>query len=177
MGAGRPRHRRPAPPVALLIRAASEDDLPAITAILNAGIATRAATAQLEPVDVDDRRAWLRAHDARRPVWVAADADGAVGWCSITPWSDRAAYAATAEVSVYVALERQRQGIGAALLRHALATAPALGIDTYVARVFTHNAASLRLFERFDFAWWGVMRDVARLDGIRRSVAILGRPV
>ncbi len=161
----------------LAIRIATEADLPAITTILNAGIATRAATAQLDPVDVDDRRAWLRAHDARHPVWVAAGASGTTGWCSVTPWSDRAAYDATAEISVYVAPARQREGLGAALLRYALAEAPRLGIETYVARVFTHNAASLRLFERFDFQRWGVMRDVARLDGVLRSVAILGRRV
>ena len=162
----------------LLIRSARDGDAAAIAAILNAAIATRASTARLDPVDAADRRAWLRAHADRYPVWVATDEDDALaGWFALTPWSDREAYDLTAEVSVYVAPERQGNGIGAKLVRHAIACAPRLGIEVYVARVFTHNAASMRLFERFDFMPWGVMRGVARLDGVLRDVAILGRRV
>ena len=161
----------------LTIRLAGEDDLEAIAAILNAGIATRAATAQLDPVDVDERRAWLAGHSERYPVWVAVDDRGVAGWFSVSPWSDRVAYDLSAEVSVYVAPDRQGRGVAAFLLRHAIAEAPQLGIEVYIARVFTHNIPSLRLFERFDFQRWGVMPGVARLDGVLRSVAILGRRV
>jgi L-amino acid N-acyltransferase YncA len=159
----------------LTIRTACDDDLPAITAITNAGIATRSATAQLEPFDVENRRAWLHRHDARHPVWVAHGADGVLGWLSVTPWSDRAAYDATAELSVYVAPQHQGRGAGAALLGHALAQAPALDIESFVARVFAHNLPSLRLFERFAFERWGVMPAVARVEGVLRDVVILGR--
>lgn len=162
----------------LLIRSARDDDAEAIAAILNAAIATRMATARLDPVDAADRRAWLHAHGERYPVWVATGHDDTVaGWFGLTPWSDREAYDLTAEVSVYVAPEWHGRGIGAKLLRHAIAYAPRLGIEVYVARVFTHNVASMRLFERFDFMPWGVMRGVARLDGVLRDVAILGRRV
>jgi phosphinothricin acetyltransferase len=158
----------------IVIRDAGDGDLPAIAAILNAGIATRAATAQIDPVDVEERRAWLRRHDVRHPVWVAVDARGVAGWLS-TAWSERAAYDATAEVSVYVAPERQGHGVGAALLRHTIAAAPPLEIERYVARIFTHNPASLRLFERAGFERWGLMPGVARVEGVLRDVAILGR--
>lgn len=161
----------------LTIRPADENDLPAIVAILNAAIATRTATAQLEPIDLADRRGWLQRHDACHPVWVATDERGVAGWLSVLPWSDRAAYDGTAELSVYVAPDRQGSGIGRKLLRHAIAEAPRLAIEAYVARIFTNNPASLRLFERFDFQRWGVMRGVARLDGVLRDVAILGRHV
>jgi L-amino acid N-acyltransferase YncA len=136
----------------LAIRGAVEDDLPAITAILNDAIATRASTALAEPVDVDDRRAWLREHGPRHPLWVAADERGIAGWISVLPWSDRAGYDGTAEVGVYVAPDRHRRGIGGKLLRHAIAQAPRLGLEVYVARVFTHNPASTRLFERSTFS-------------------------
>jgi|ERR1035437_3530239 L-amino acid N-acyltransferase YncA len=161
----------------LTIRSADEDDLPAIAAILNAAIATRIATAQLEPVDLADRRAWLQSHDARHPVWTAIDESGVAGWLSVLPWSERAAYDGTAELSVYVSPDRHGGGIGRKLLRHAIAEAPRLSIEAYVARILTNNPASLRLFERFDFQRWGVMRGIARLDGALRDVAILGRHV
>lgn len=161
----------------LVIRPARSDDAAGIASILNEAIAGRASTAQLEPVDADERRAWLQRHGARHPVWVA-DNDGTIaGWLSVSPWSDRPAYDLTAEVSVYVAGHRRGRGIAAKLLRHAIAQAPMLGIEVFVARIFTHNPASLRLFERFDFQRWGVMHGVARLDGVLRDVAILGRRV
>lgn len=167
--------RRMAAASSLSIRTARDDDLPAITAITNAGIVTRVATAQLEPFDVENRRAWLHRHDARHPVWVAHDPHGVAGWLSVTPWSDRAAYDATAELSVYVAPEHHRRGVGSSLLGHALAQAPHLQIESYVARIFAHNVASLRLFERFAFEQWGVMPGVARVEGVLRDVVILGR--
>ena len=43
----------------MVIRNATESDLPAIIDIYNAAIATRISTAQLEPVTVESRRDWL----------------------------------------------------------------------------------------------------------------------
>jgi phosphinothricin acetyltransferase len=166
----------------LVIRSARDDDAEAVAEILNAAIAGRAATARMEPITVEQQRARLREHSERYPFWVAADESSSNGadvaaWCTISPWSERSGYDLTAEVSVYVAADRQRRGIGAKLLRHAIAEAPRLALEVYVARIFTHNPASLRLFERFDFQRWGTMRGVARLDGVLRDVAILGRRV
>ncbi|MBV8300248.1 MAG: N-acetyltransferase [Candidatus Eremiobacteraeota bacterium] len=166
----------------LVIRSARDGDAEAVAEILNAAIAGRAATARLEPITAEQQRDRLRAYGERYAFWVAADEAPATGtgiaaWCTIAPWSERSGYDLTAEVSVYVAADRQRRGIAAKLLRHAIAEAPQRGIEVYVARVFTHNPASLRLFERFDFQRWGTMRGVARLDGVLRDVAILGRRV
>ena len=56
---------------AVTIRDAVEADLPAIVDIYNAAIATRLATAQLEPVAVEERRNWLKEHSPDRyPLWV-----------------------------------------------------------------------------------------------------------
>ncbi len=165
------------PAAELAIRSARDDDAAALAAIYNAAIAGRAATAQLDPVSAGERREWLRAHGARHPVWVAADEDGVAGWLALSPWSARSGYDLTAELGVYVAPQRHGRGIGAKLLRHAIAAAPELRLEVYVARIFTHNPASLRLFERQGFQRWGVLRGIARLDGVLRDVAILGRRV
>ena len=161
----------------LVIRPARCDDAAAIASILNEAIAGRASTAQLDPVDAQERQAWLRRHGGRHPVWVAENDGTIAGWLSLSAWSDRPAYDLTVEVSVYVAAQLRRHGIAGKLLRHAIAQAPLLDIEVFVARIFTHNPASLRLFERFDFQRWGVMHGVARLDGVLRDVAILGRRV
>ncbi len=77
----------------ILIRAATEADLPAIVAIYNSIIPGRMVTADLTPVTVADRRPWLQAHDpARRPVWVAEEPAGVVAWLSFDTFYPRAAY-------------------------------------------------------------------------------------
>ena len=77
----------PAPPdrsAPLHRRDATPEDLPAIVRIYNATIASRQVTADLEPITVDSRRGWLAAHaQAGRPVWVLADATGAVAALSL----------------------------------------------------------------------------------------------
>ena len=55
----------------MTLRDASETDLPAIVEIHNAAIASRTSTARLEPVRVEGRRDWFRAHSAQQyPLWV-----------------------------------------------------------------------------------------------------------
>lgn len=160
------------------IRDARRGDLAAVVAIYNATIPTRLATADLDPVPVRGREAWFDAHDpGRRPLWVA-EADGAVvGWLSLEDFHERPAYGATAEVSVYVAEAARGRGVGRALLGHLLERAPGLGVERLVALVFAHNAPSLGLFAALGFERWGELPGVAVLDGVRRSLAIVGRVV
>jgi phosphinothricin acetyltransferase len=136
------------------------------------------ATADLELVTVDQRRIWFDARDPqRRPLWIA-EHDGAVaGWLSINDFYGRPAYAATAEIGVYVAPEHQGSGIGRELVAHAIERAPELGVTTLLAFVFAHNAPSLALFEQAGFAPWGTLPEVARLDERHADLVILGRRV
>jgi len=50
-------------------------------------------------------------------------------------------------------------------------------IHTLVALIFLHNEPSLKLFRNFEFEDWGTLPDVAILDGVKRSLKILGRKV
>jgi len=151
--------------------------LPDIVEIYNASIPGRMATADTEPVTVSARRGWFAEFTpARRPLWVHTGANGAVeGWLSLRSFYGRPAYHATVETGVYVAPRAQRRGIGRSLLAYALQAAPALGVRTLLAFVFSHNAASVRLFEREGFVPWGRLPRVAELDGVERDLSILGR--
>ncbi len=159
------------------IRDALPDDLAAIVRIYNASVASRESTADLEPVTVRQRGAWFIAHTPeRRPLRVAEDEPGAVlGWSSLRDFYGRPAYAATAEIGIYIDPAARRRGIGGALLREAIERGPALGLSTLIAVVFAHNAASLRLFEGAGFERWGRLPGVARLDDRVADVIILGR--
>ncbi len=159
----------------MTIRDATAADLPVIVAIYNAAIPGRMATADTHPVGVESRRAWFAAHaPATHPLWVWEADDTIGGWLSFQPFYGRPAYAATAELSVYVAPTHRRHGIGRRLVGHALRRSPALGLATLLGFVFGHNAPSLALFASFGFARWGHLPRIAVLDGIERDLVILG---
>jgi len=159
-----------------MIRDATEDDLQAIVDIYNAAIPGRLATADTAPVSVESRRAWLRDRDfACRPVWVFEGDDRVEAWLSVGNFYGRPAYAATAEISIYVAPGAQRRGLATLLMEEAVARAAGLGIRTFLGFVFAHNERSVALCGRFGFETWGRLPRVAVLDGIERDLLILGR--
>ncbi len=160
-----------------MIRPATEQDLAAIVDIYNASIPGRRATADIAPVTVDSRRGWFHEHDARHPLWVYEHEGTVAGWVSVGAFYGRPAYEATREVSVYVAPGSQRRGIGSALLGEAVTRAPSLGLRTLLAFVFAHNEPSVGLFRRHGFRQWARLPQVAELDGVTRTVLILGRHV
>ncbi|KYC38324.1 phosphinothricin acetyltransferase [Scytonema hofmannii PCC 7110] len=159
----------------MIIRDATEIDLPAIVAIYNAAIPSRLATADLEPVSVESRLAWFKGRSPlKRPLWVL-EVDGKVtGWLSLQSFYGRPAYHATAEISIYIAPEYHRRGLGQQLLSQAIHKSPSLGIKTLLGFIFAHNLPSLKLFETFGFQSWGHLPNVAELDGIERDLIIMG---
>lgn len=160
------------------IRDAVESDLPAIIKIYNAAIATRMATAQLEPVTLNERRDWLKQHSPdRHPFWVLEIDRQIAGWLTLKPFLPRCAYRGTAEVSVYVDEKFRRRGVGRTLLDEAIARAPSLKINAMVGLIFAHNEPSLKLFELLGFEKWGLLPRIARLDEVERDLTIMGRPV
>src|SRR6266446_3327678 len=148
------------------IRDAVDSDLPAIIDIYNAAVATRIATAQLEPVTLEERHDWLKEHSPdRHPFWVM-EIDGQIaGWLTLKSFLPRCAYSGTAELSVYVDQKFRRRGVARTLLTEVIARAPQLEITAMVGLIFAHNEASLRLFEQLGFDRWGLLPRVALLDG------------
>ncbi len=160
----------------MLVRDAVLDDLPAIVDIYNSTIPGRMVTADTEPIAVSDRLAWFKEHRAGfRPLWVVEDGGQVVAWLSFQSFYGRPAYRATAEISIYVAESRRKMGIGSNLLKRAMGHAPDIGVNTLVGFIFAHNSPSLRLFEKYGFEKWGVLPQVAELDGVRRDLVIVGR--
>ncbi len=163
-------------------RDATLEDLPAIVAIYNATIPGRMVTADTAPVSVESRVTWFHEHGGSRPLWVVESGvvesgAGIAAWLSFSSFYGRPAYAATAEISVYVSAAHQRRGLGRQLLAEAIDRAPSLGLTTLLGFIFGHNAPSVRLFEAHGFTTWGTLPRVAVLDGIERDVFIVGRRV
>lgn len=159
----------------MLIRDATSLDLPAIVAIYNLTIPTRMVTADTQSVSVASREKWFAEHTPdRRPLWVAEENGVVAGWLSFSSFYGRPAYDATCEVSVYLAPDRQRRGLGTVLLRRAMLHAPHIHVTTLLGFIFSHNQPSLRLFEKLGFQRWGHLPRVALLDGVEHDLVIVG---
>jgi phosphinothricin acetyltransferase len=162
----------------MTVRNAGEADLPAIIDIYNAAIATRTATAQLEPVTLESRKNWLSEHSAdRHPFWVLQIDDAVAGWLTFKNFLPRSAYRGTAELSVYVHEQFRRRGVARRLLQEAIRHAPELELSALVGLIFAHNEPSVRLFEQLGFARWGFLPRIARVEEVERDLTIMGRHV
>jgi len=160
------------------MRIADEGDLPAIVSIYNSTVQAREATADTVAVTVESRREWFRQHHPdQRPLMVHEQEGRVVAWVSFQSFYGRPAYAHTAEISIYIATACRGRGLGRTLLDEALGLTRQLDIKTVVGFIFSHNAASLRLFKAFGFAEWGRLPDVAEMDGREFSLSILGKRV
>ncbi|MBZ8179250.1 GNAT family N-acetyltransferase [Oscillatoria salina] len=159
----------------MTIRNALRSDLPKIVNIYNTAIPDRMATADTEPISLESRLEWFWQHNQeRRPLWVFEKQKTIAGWLSFQSFYGRPAYRATAELSIYISPDFQRQGIGKQLLQKAIHKSPSLDIKTLLAFIFAHNQPSLQLFKKFGFTEWGYFPKVAELDRIERDLAILG---
>lgn len=162
----------------MTIRDAREADLPAIIDIYNAATATRAATAMLGPVTVEERLPWFQRHSPDRfPLWIAEGGEEIAGWLSFHEFIRRPAYDGAAEISIYVHEKFRRRGIGRALLAKAIADAPRLHARALVGYVLGHNEASLALFEQAGFERWGRLPRIAQFETAERDLVIVGRHV
>ena len=152
------------------IRDAVDSDLPAIIDIYNEAVATRITAAQTGASHVG-RTARLAQGTFVRST-------------SVLGFENRWASCRLADCqTVHPALRLSGHGrvpaprVARALLEEAISRATSLGINAMVGLIFAHNEPSLRLFEQFGFEHRGLLPRIARLDGIGRDLAIMGRQV
>lgn len=157
----------------MTIRRAERADVPAITEVYNEAIRTTTATFDTEEKTVAEREAWLASHDERHPVLVVLVDDKVVGWASLSSWSDRQAYADTAETSVYVHSSARGRGVGRRLKEAIIAEAQRLRFHTLIARVAEGSEASLHLNQCLGFTHVGTLKEVGRKFGRLLGVHIL----
>jgi L-amino acid N-acyltransferase YncA len=159
-------------------RNARFEDLKDIVDIYNSTIPSRMVTADLEPVSVESRVEWFQKHTpGKRPLWVVENEVQKIGWVGFHSFYGRPAYDATAEISIYLHEHFRGKGFGKKILEHSIQESKTLGIKTLLGYIFAHNEPSLKLFRSFGFQDWGHLPNIAVLDGIERSLLILGRRI
>ncbi|WP_255568718.1 GNAT family N-acetyltransferase [Neoroseomonas alba] len=150
----------------MTIRPATEDDLPAITAIYNEVIATSTALYVEDPYSIEDRGAWFAARRAAGyPVLVAYDGTGVLGLATFGDFRAYPGYRHTVEHSVHIRVDMRGKGLGTALVSALFDPARALGKHIMIAGVDAANEGSIRMHERLGFERGAVLREVGRKFG------------
>ena len=145
---------------------------PAVRRIFQQGIDTGLATFETEVPEWD---AWERRFLPQPRLLAVADDGRVLGWAALSAVSARTAYRGVAEVSVYVAAEARRAGVGRALLDALIDAAEACGMWTLQATIFPENDVSVRLHERAGFRRVGRRCRIAELHGRWRDTVLLER--
>lgn len=163
----------------LIFKNATLKDLPNIVEIYNSTILSRMVTADTENVSVESRLQWFHEHNPEtRPLWVVEDEESKIiGWVSFSSFYGRPAYNGTVELSIYMHESSRGKGYGKKVLQYCIDNAEKFGVKTLLGFIFLHNEPSLKLFRHFGFEDWGVFPDVAVLDGVERTLVILGKRI
>lgn len=166
----------------LRVRDARECDIPRITDIYNHAVENTVAVWNDDPVDEDNRRAWLAAHRLPGTLAVVAVDNGAtdggervLGYATYGDFRPFDGFRDTVENSVYVASDARAGGVGTALMTELIARAAAEGKHVMVAAVESENTASLRLHEKVGFRVVGVLPEVGVKFGRRLGMTLLQR--
>ncbi len=126
-----------------------------------------------------DWRQWDAAHLSAARL-VARRNSEILGWAALSPISGRSVYAGVAEVSLYVATQYQRQGVGLALLAALIDASERAGIWTLQGGIFPENTASLALVKKHGFREVGRREKLGKmtygeLAGTWRDVILVER--
>jgi phosphinothricin acetyltransferase len=157
----------------ITVRLATLDDAPAVMAIYNAEVENHVSTFDLVARTLDEQRRWLAQRSGAFSTVVAVLDDEVVGFASLSPYKERAAYRTTVEDSVYVSREHPRSGIGRTLMEYVIGIARDSGFHSVIARIEASGAASRALHEACGFELVGIEREVGRKFNRWLDVAIM----
>jgi phosphinothricin acetyltransferase len=138
----------------LRVRAASVDDLPALTAIYNHYVINTPITFDIEPFTVEQRRPWFELHagTGRYRLVVAEEGGTVIGYASTGPFRAKQAYETTVETSIYCAPHATGRGIGTRLYSALFDALKGEDVHRALGGITVPNPASVALHTRFGFA-------------------------
>lgn len=150
----------------MIIRPATEQDIPAITAIFNEAVVNSNAI-WTEKQDSDaERLTWMQARLALGyPVLVAADGPVVLGYGTFGDFRAFPGYRYSVEHSVYIHADHRGRGLGRVIVDELVAAARALGKHVMIAGIDGGNPASLRLHAQAGFVEVARMPEVGRKFG------------
>ena len=132
-------------------------DSEAILKIYEAGIQTGQAPFEAE---VSDWQKWDSGH-LTQCRWVAEEEETVLGWGALARVSLLKVYSGVVEVSIYISLNAQNQGIGTILLKSLIISSEESTFWTLQVQVFPENKTSIHAHEKYGFRKRGTRRQLA----------------
>lgn len=149
----------------------TKENWPIISEIYRQGIATGTATFETQ---IPSWEQWDAAHITSCR-FKAEMNNEITGWAALSPVSKREVYRGVAEVSIYIASNFRKLGIGKLLLQHLIKASEAEGFWTLQAGIFSQNKASIALHKILGFREIGFREKVAKLHDIWYDNTLLER--
>lgn len=153
------------------IKEITYEDIEDVLEIYHQGILTGCATFQTEVPSVDE---WDKAHLQIGRLKAIDDCGKMLGWIALSPTSSRCVYKGVAEVSIYIAENARKKGVGEKLIQAVVEETERNGIWTLQSGIFEINEASIALHKKCGFRKIGYRERVAKdCYGIWRNVILM----
>ena len=134
------------------VRAVTPADAEAVAAIYNHYVLQTVVTFEEEPITAAEISRRIDEVRAGSLPWFVAERAGAIaGYAYASRWRARSAYRFSSEVTVYLAPEQGRRGIGSALYAELLSALRGSGLHAAIGGIALPNDASVALHEKFGF--------------------------
>jgi L-amino acid N-acyltransferase YncA len=163
--------------VAVAIRPARAGDEAAIAEIYRPFCESTTVSFENEAPSVAEMAERIRTTSERLPWLVLDDGGTLAGYAYASRHRERAAYAWSVDVTVYVAATHRRKGVGRALYTSLLELLRLLGYFKVFAGVTLPNPSSVGLHEAMGFLPVGIYEGVGYKLGAWRDVAHYQRPL
>jgi len=161
------------------VRPGIDSDLAALTDIYNHYVRETPITFDTTVFTPEERRPWLLSHpeDGPHRLMVATESASSgtpqriLGYATSSPFRPKPAYSTSVEVTIYLAPDAGRRGIGTLLYKALFEALAEEDVHRAYAGIAQPNEASTRLHERFGFRYVGTYREVGRKFGRYWDVA------
>jgi phosphinothricin acetyltransferase len=161
------------------VRPGVDSDLAALTDIYNHYVRETPITFDTTVFTPEERRPWLLSHpeDGPHRLMVATESASSgtpqriLGYATSSPFRPKPAYSTSVEVTIYLAPDAGRRGIGTLLYKALFEALAEEDVHRAYAGIAQPNEASTRLHERFGFRYVGTYREVGRKFGRYWDVA------
>jgi 2-haloacid dehalogenase len=162
------------------VRPGTIADLPALTDIYNHYVTETAATFDLEPFSLGERKAtWFDHYATTGPhrLLVATRAGRVLGYATSSRFREKRAYAPSIEATIYLAPDAGRGGVGTMLYQKLFATLRGEDLHRAYAAIALPNPGSVALHRRFGFTDVGTLTQVGRKHDKWWDVLYMERPL
>ncbi|MBN7815048.1 GNAT family N-acetyltransferase [Algoriphagus pacificus] len=149
--------------MALIIRPAIADDIPAILEINNFEILNTTVNYDYEPKSLEFQTNWFYDKKAAGfPILVAEEENQLLGFATYGTFRPKPAYQFTVEHSVYISQGHRGKGIGKQLMNQLIELAKIKGYHTMVGGIDSSNLGSISFHKQLGFTEVGRFREVGR---------------